>query len=144
VVTEAIIDAPPGVVYKAVLDEYAGAAHWGVPYKDAKIKDGSPIGVNMVSDVTVLGPMGMKGGFTFKVTKVEEGKLIYGEYLTGDFKGSEEFTFEPVDGKTRIRLKWKAQPNRLLVSLLAPMAKKIHSTNAQEEFGLLNKYVGQK
>jgi phage-related protein len=29
---EAIIDSPPMLVYKAILNEYAGVTHWWMPY----------------------------------------------------------------------------------------------------------------
>ena len=40
---EAVIDAPPLVFYKALLDEYAGVTHWWMPYFEFKPRGNMPM-----------------------------------------------------------------------------------------------------
>jgi phage-related protein len=43
VVDEAVIDSSPMVVYKAILNEYAGITHWWMPYLESKLRGDIPI-----------------------------------------------------------------------------------------------------
>jgi hypothetical protein len=141
IVVEALIDAPPHVAMKAILDRNSGTINWGMPQMESKLKEGSPIGTNMVC-VGTFHTKGMKTRIVFKTTKIVEDKLMQIEYLEGgDFKGSEEYTLEPLDGKTRIRLQMNVQPNRLLLAILAPVVKKTLVSAAQDQFKLLNDHV---
>lgn len=142
VVDEAIIDAQPGVVCQAVLEELAGKSRWWKQYLESKPREGSPLGQEgMVCDVTVHGPLGIKSRFTQKIAKLQDGKSLDIDYIGGDFLGTAAFTFEPLDGKTRIRYRWMVQPNSLLVKMTAPVARNTHSKVMQKGYRLLNQYL---
>ena len=47
VTDEAVIDSPPMVVYKAILNEYAGGTNWWMPYLEFKLRGDLPIDVRV-------------------------------------------------------------------------------------------------
>jgi hypothetical protein len=67
------------------------------------------------------------------------------EFFEGDFIGTGEWTFEPLDGKTKARLRWKVKTNRLLLTLGALFIDigKRHSEVMQQLFKAWNRYVSQ-
>jgi hypothetical protein len=144
VVDEAVIDSPPLVVFNAILNENAGVTHWWMPYLELKPRGGTPIGCEgAIIDVTVHGRVTSR--FSAKITKIVEGRLIEIED-EGDFVGAETWTFEPIDGKTKVRSRWSVRPKRLSFVLVSPFINigKIHSEVMQKGFKALNSYLSQK
>jgi hypothetical protein len=88
---------------------------------------------------------GIAAKFSVKVTKVDPGKSISLE-LSGDLIGIENWTFEPIDGKTKVKLQWKGATNKLLFSFLSPIANagKVHSESIQKGFKVLNASICKK
>ena len=80
-----------------------------------------------------------------KITKIVEGKLIELEE-EGDFVGTGTWTFEPTDGKTKIRFRWNVRPKRLLFVLVSAFVDigKLHSDVMQKGFKALSSYLSQK
>ena len=98
---EAVIDGPPDVVFKAILDEAAGVTHWWMPHWESKIRSETPIiKEGAVFDMTVHRTMTSK--FSGLVTEIIEGEMIKTEF-SGDIEGMGEWKFIPENGKTRLQ-----------------------------------------
>jgi hypothetical protein len=142
VVHEAIIDADQWRTFKAVVDEASGRTHWWMPYWESKPRGDKQFGrVGSVTDITIHGIGTPK--LSARVTEMIGGKLVNVEFLEGDFLGEGQWTFEPVDGKTRVRYRWNVVPHRWLYRVLAPFINigKRHSRIVQEGFKGLNRYL---
>ncbi len=131
VVDEAIINAPPLAVYKAILNEYSGVTHLWLPELEFKPRNGNPMDcVGAICD-TKARRHGLTGRFSEKVTAIEPTTFIELE-LSGDFTGNEKWTFEPVEeGRTRAKVDWKGASNSLLLSLAArfvDVEKELHKS----------------
>ena len=146
VLDEAVIDSPPTVVYKAILDMYAGVTNWWMPYCESKLRGDIPVDrEGAIFDVTINPTSRMNIKVSDRVTKIVEAKSIEVE-IAGDFVGTGEWTFEPTDGKTKVQLRWNGRTNRLLFSLVSPFVDfgKGHSDVIQKEFKALNSYLSKK
>jgi hypothetical protein len=144
VVDEVVIDSPAIVVFKAVLNEHAGVTHWWMPYWESRLRGETPMDQEgAIFDITVHGKHTPR--FSARITKIVEGKLIETE-VEGDFAGTGTWTFEPIDGKTKVRFRWNLRPKRLSFVLVSPFIDmgKIHSEVTQKGFRALNNYLSQK
>ena len=142
---EAVIDSPPMVVYKAILNEYAGVTHWWMPHVESKLRGDMPIvREGAIVDIAVHS-RGVTSKFSAKMTKIVEAKSIEEEFV-GDFVGTGKWTFEPTDGKTKVQFRWNARPKRLSFVLLSPFVDigKRHSDTMQKGFKALNSYLSKK
>ena len=102
VIDEAVIDSPPTVVYKAILNEYAGVTHWWMPYFEFKPRGDIPIDrEGAIVDVTINPKSRINSTVSEKWTKLAEAKSIE-EEIAGDFVGTAKWTFEPTNGKTKV------------------------------------------
>ena len=147
VIDEAVIDAPPTVVYKAILDEFSGATHWWMPYNGFKLKGDVPVDrEGAVFDLIVFPKSRIASSkISVRVAKIVEAKSIELDF-SGDFVGTEEYTFQPIDGKTKIQIHLNAKTNRLSLSMVSPFVNlgKGHSSNMQKGFKALNSYLSNK
>jgi uncharacterized protein YndB with AHSA1/START domain len=144
VVDEAIIDSSPNVVFRAILNEAAGDTHWWMPHWESKVRGETPIDhEGGIVDITIHRSGTPK--FSGKTTKIVEDKLIELEFA-GDFVGTGAWTFEPLDGKTKVKYRWNVRPKRLSFVLLSPFIDmaKTHSDVMQKGFKALNNYLSQK
>ncbi len=141
---EAVIDSPPLIVFKAILDEYAGITHWRMPMVESKIREGTPHGREGAIYDGLRHTRGTPRG-SLRITKIVEGKLIEFEE-EGDFVGTGIWTFESANGKTEIGYRWSGTPKRLLIRLLSPFIdiKKMHSEQQQKIFTALNSYLNKE
>jgi uncharacterized protein YndB with AHSA1/START domain len=144
-VDEAVIDAPPILVYKAVLDEYAGVTHWFMPLIEYKPRGNAPVREGTTVDAIINPKSRTKIKCSTKVTKLVEGKLIEEEYA-GDFVGTGGWTFEPTDGKTKLKQYQNTRTTKLLFSIVASFVnvEKGHSETMQKGFKSLNSYLSKK
>ncbi len=143
VVDEAIIDADPATVFKALLDEANGSTNWWVPHWKAELRENASYGqVGSIIDITVRRP-GKKIRLTSKTTEIIENQLIRVKFIEGDLVGDGEWTFEPVNDKTKIRFRYRARTNNLLFKLISRLIDigKAHSEVMQAGFEGLNKYL---
>jgi hypothetical protein len=87
----------------------------------------------------------MSTHFSVKITKLVQNELIEFE-LGGDFVGTETWTFEPFDDKTKVQLRWVGATNRLLLSFFSPVVNvaKMHSNAIQQGFVACNSYLCRK
>jgi hypothetical protein len=144
VTDEAVIDSPPLVVFKAILNETAGVTHWWMPHLESRLRGETPIDrEGSIFDVTIHSRETPR--WTAKITKIVEGKLIELEE-EGDIVGTGRWTFEPTDGKTKIRFRWNVRLKRLLFVLVSPFINigQLHSEVMQKGFKALNSYLSQK
>jgi uncharacterized protein YndB with AHSA1/START domain len=144
IVDEAMIDASPDTVFNAVLDEFTGVSHWWMPHFEIKPRADTPVRrTGMISDVTIHGAGTIR--FSWTVTMIAEGKSMGVEY-NGDFTGTGEWVFEPVDGKKKVKYIWTGRPKRLLLVLALSFMdiKKVHSEAIQRGFKGLNDYIIKK
>ena len=88
-INEAVIDAPPTAVYKAILNEYAGVTHWWMPVLECKKRGNKTIDCEGTICDIMAHSHGITSKFSAKVTKLEEGKSIELS-LAGDFLGNEK------------------------------------------------------
>ena len=106
VTDEAIINASPRVVYKAVLDEYDGKTSWWNPYLYSKLREGSSSGkVGSLYDITVPDIMTIK--FTTKKVEVKDNEMIRLHYIDGAFRGEGLWKFRGLNGKTKVSFRWR-------------------------------------
>ncbi len=71
--------------------------------------------------------------------------MLTEEFFEGDYIGTGEWTFEPLDGKTKVRFRWKVKTNGLLLTLAAVFIDigKRHSEVVQELFKIWNRNLSQ-
>ena len=114
VLNEATIAATPAEIVTAVLEEAAGRSQWWEPSLRMRQRGDKPLPeIGAMVDITVSGG-GRLGGTARCVARVAvfdpERRLVL-EYFDGDFRGTEEWTLDPVDaGHTRIATRWMTDP----------------------------------
>jgi hypothetical protein len=141
---EGVIDASPMVVYKAVLNELSGITHWW-PMIVYKLRGDIPIDhVGAISDAAAHN-RGVTLRASFKVTKIVEAESIETE-IAGDLQGTGTWTFEPINGKTKVQYRIDLRTNRLLFSVLSAFVNlgKEHSAEIQKVFKALNSHLSKK
>jgi hypothetical protein len=146
-IEEAVIDASPVVVYKAILNEYAGVTNWWMPNMQFKLRGELPIDhEGAIVDVTALPKSRTSSSkASYKMTKIVEGKSIEYEE-TGAFVGTGKWTFEPTDGKTKVQFQLNARINSRLISFASHFINldKMHTDMMQKGFKALNSYLSKK
>ena len=146
VVSEAVIDSSPMEVYKALLDEIAGVTNWWMPYMQYKLRGDIPINhEGAIYDATISPTSRMNPKFSAKLTKIVEGKLIE-EEIAGCFIGTGKWTFEPLEGKTKVQHHINVKTNGLIYTIFAPFVnyKKNHVNIMDRGFKALNNYLSKK
>jgi hypothetical protein len=128
VVNEATIAATPAEIVAALLAEAAGRSQWWEPLVRLRQRgDKPPTEIGAVLDITVNGEgwLGQRFGsvrFSGRVTAYDPDRRLLLEYVGGDFRGTEEWTLDPVDAeRTRIATRWETDPQGA-VRLLARFA----------------------
>jgi hypothetical protein len=146
VLDEAVIDSSPMVVFKAILDEYVGVTHWWMPIFESKPRgEKHSMSEGAVFDVTIRTSKLGTPKFSEEVRKIIEAKSIV-VAIAGDFVGTGEWTFEPIDGKTKVQYRFNVRTNRLLATLISPFMNlgNRHSDVMQKGFKALNSYLSKK
>lgn len=117
VVNEATIAATPAEIVGAFLDEAAGRSQWWEPSLRMRQRGGKPLPeIGAAVDITVTGEgrLGQRWGsarFAGRVTAFDPDRRLVLEYFDGDFRGTEEWTLDPVDAAhTRIVTRWRTDP----------------------------------
>lgn len=144
VVDEGIIDTDCSMVFKAYMDEFGGITHLWLPIWESK-----PRGNNIIVQKGTVANITTKwketSKFAIKVTKLVKDKLFIEELIEGDFVGTGEWTFEPLNGKTKVRFRWKVKTNKPSLTFAArfiDMGKR-HSELVQELFKIWNRYLSR-
>jgi uncharacterized protein YndB with AHSA1/START domain len=142
VVSEGVVEADPQRVFQAFLDECMGKSRWWMPHMELSLRGGEKrIDKGSVIDHVVHGRGSPK--FAGRVVDVIENSSMLVEYFEGDFLGTGEWTFEAMNGKTRVRYRWKVRSNRLIISILAPFIGVVQSQLKVMEAGFegMNNYL---
>jgi hypothetical protein len=115
---EATIAATPAEIVRALLDEAAGRSDWWQPSLRMRQRgDKSATEIGAIIDFTVNGdgPLGQQWGtarFAGRVTAFEPERRLVLDYFDGDFRGTGEWTLDPVDAThTRIAMRWMTDPH---------------------------------
>jgi hypothetical protein len=112
----AVIAATPGEIIGAFLEEAAGRSQWWHPYLRMRQRGGRPLPeIGAAVDIAVAGEGGLNQVWSTRiagrVAAFEPDRRLVLEYFDGDFRGTEEWTVEPVDaGHTRVATRWRTDP----------------------------------
>jgi len=118
VTDEAIIDATPERVFRALVDEYAGLTHWWAQVESRPVGD-IPFGqVGAICTVTVRNHGTAR--FSWRTAEILENHFIRFEYLDGDLVGYGDLKLEPVGDKTRVEYRWRVK-TRGKAHIIAPL-----------------------
>lgn len=147
-VDEAFINAPPDVVWEALVAELNGSARWWVPHNTFAPGETPPEQVGGAVHVTVHTKGVDKGGpklrFAGLTRTVEHGRRLSLDYVEGHFVGSGEFALHAVDEgrRTLLAMRFQASPQGFarLVARFADLGVK-HSQATQAAFATLNSLV---
>jgi uncharacterized protein YndB with AHSA1/START domain len=145
-ISEAMIDSPPLVVYKAFLDEISGVTNWWMPHMQYKLRGNMPIDREGAIFDAIINPTSrMNAKFSAKVTKIVKGKLLEDD-ISGCFIGKGKWTFEPTNGKTKMQFHMNARTNGIIYTIFAPFVnyKKNHINIMDKGFKALNNYLNKK
>jgi uncharacterized protein YndB with AHSA1/START domain len=126
VIDEALIDAPPDEVFRAIVDLHDGKTDWWSPYHTMELRAGTTfaeVGAVVANTVRVRGRFPIR--FTTRTTEVVENKMIRVDYVGGAFRGKATWTFELVDDMTLLAQRWCTRPAGMLrvAAPLLPVAK---------------------
>lgn len=121
VTDEAVLEATPAEVVAALADEAAGRSAWWRPWVELTSVGEIPYpqdGSRVVMRASNTGhPDRRREGIRLdgEVSAVEPQRRVLITYRAGDFHGSSEWTFNPVDpGHTRVAYRWVAEPAGLM------------------------------
>jgi uncharacterized protein YndB with AHSA1/START domain len=150
-VDEAFIDASPDIVWQELLSELRGAARWWVPHNTFEPGSVPPEHVGGTTEVTIhtkgVNQGGLKLRFTSRTRSIEPGRRLVIDYVAGVFRGSSEFTLDPVDDgqRTRLSMHFRAQPHgrMRLLARIADVGLQ-HSQGTQAAFANLNALVSRE
>lgn len=148
---EASIVASPAEIVRALLDEAAGRSHWWLPFVRMRQRgDKPPTEIGAIVDFTINGdgPLGQRLGtvrFSGRVTVFEPERRLLMDYFEGDFRGTAEWTLQPVDAThTRIATRWMTDPQggmRLWTRFVDVPASQ--SKVMQEGFRAIERFVAE-
>jgi hypothetical protein len=152
VLNEAAIAATPAEVVAALLAESAGQSQWWQPSLRIRQRGDKPLPeMGAVVDITVSvgGALGRRLAavrFSGRVTAFEPDRRMVLKYFEGDFRGTEEWTLDPVDAEhTHIATRWKTDPQGT-VRLLARFADVpgSYSKVMQEGFRGIERFTAER
>jgi len=144
VTEEAIIHASPEAVYKAIIDIYDGKAGWWLPDFSSRICHGATSGnEGAVYEVTIHALYPIR--FMTKTVGTKKNEMISVDYVDGAFIGHGVWTFENIDGNTKISLRWRTNPGSLFMRMVAPFypVAKNHSIVMQSGFRKLDQFLNK-
>jgi hypothetical protein len=114
---EATIAATPAEIVGAFLEEAAGRSQWWQPFVRMRQHGSKPLPeIGAAVEITVageglLGQRWFTARFCERVAAFDPDRRLVLEVFDGDFRGTEEWTVEPVDsGHTRIATRWRTDP----------------------------------
>jgi pimeloyl-ACP methyl ester carboxylesterase/uncharacterized protein YndB with AHSA1/START domain len=151
IIDEAFIDASPDIVWQELVAELRGAARWWVPHNTFEPGSVPPDQVGGETQVTVHTKGADQGGlklrFTARTRSVKPGHRLVADYVAGVFRGSSEFTLDPVDNgqRTRLSMHFRGQPHgrMRLLARIADIGLQ-HSKGTQSAFANLNALVDRE
>lgn len=151
IVDEAVLDASPDTVWKAILAEFRGARRWWVPWVTFKpgVAPIDQVGGEVHATIHTRGieKPGLRLHFTARTRSIDPGRRLVADYVGGAFRGSGDFALVPVDGgdRTRLTMHWRARPHgwvRLLTKVVN--VGKEHSRTTQDALTNLASLVKER
>ncbi len=142
----ATIAATPAEIVRALLDEAAGRSQWWRPSLRMRQRGSRPLPeIGAAVDITVTGEP-WTARFSARVTAFEPDKRLVLTYYDGDFRGTEEWTLDPVDaGHSRIATRWKTEPQGVvrLATRFVDISGS-YSKVMQEGFRAIERYTARR
>jgi uncharacterized protein YndB with AHSA1/START domain len=142
VVDEAIIDASPERVFRALIEECNGKTHWWMPHLETKPMEGKQFGEEGSTMEMTVHRFGTPR-LGVRLTGGVEGEAMTWEIFEGGSLGTAEWTFEPVaPGKTKVTLRWDVVLKRPLFRMFGPrILGRVHSGVVHAGFDGMNRYL---
>ena len=149
---EAVIAATPAEIVGAFLEEAAGRSQWWQPFVRMRQRGPRPLPeIGAAVEITVAGEglLGQRWGavrFAERVAVFDPDRRLVLECFDGDFRGTEEWTVDPVDaGHTRVATRWRTDPQGV-VRLAARFADVpgSYSRVIQEGFRAIARYAASR
>ena len=143
VTDEAIIEKSPIIVYNAILSEISGITQWWMPNLQCKSRDSRLIdSEGDIFDAIIHPKSRLRVKVSCTITKMVEARSIALDYA-GDFVGTGEYTFEPVNKGTKLKFRFNVKTRNPLATLLSPFVNlaKAHSEVMQQGFKACNDYL---
>ncbi|HEX9043287.1 MAG TPA: SRPBCC family protein [Trebonia sp.] len=112
----ATIAATPGEIIGAFIEEAAGRSQWWHPYLRMRQRGGRSLPeIGAAVDIAVAVEGGLSQVWSARiagrVAAFEPDWRLVLEYFEGDFRGTEEWTLDPVDvAHTRVTTRWRTDP----------------------------------
>jgi uncharacterized protein YndB with AHSA1/START domain len=149
VIDATTVSSDPPAVWRALLDAGRGEVDWWEPYLRMRPAGDLPqgqVGALFEIAANVRGDLASRrtAHFTGQVREAEEPHRVVHDYVSGDFRGTGEWTFEPLQGGgTRLQMRWRADLHGLVPSILARFQDigAIHSEVMQRGFERLEAYL---
>ncbi len=141
VTDEAMICAPRDTVYGAFVDEMNGKTTWWAPHHSFQLLSGDSfdsIGARLESRVRTKWPI----KYTTETVEAVASGHIRVRYIGGSFRGEADWTFEDVEGNTRVGCHWQTTPAgslRLMARFLP--VEKSHSDVTMAGFEKLEAFL---
>lgn len=128
-IDELTMEATASECFASLTDEVAGRSTWWEPFVVMKPKEGGPLSSRDALVERLASPDGTTDRYwstarmSIRVTGIEPDRRVVLKEEGGDFRGFEEWTFEPLDeGRTLVRVHWVAEPHGLM-RLIAPFGR---------------------
>ena len=140
---QALIDASPEEVFRALVNEHDGVTDWWSTHQTMRLRQGTSFAeVGAVVDNTVRVRGKFPIHFTTRTVEVEPNQLIRIEYIGGSFRGEALWRFEEVDGQTNLSQCWRTKPAGAL-RILAPLLSiaRSHSDTMRAGFARLRAFL---
>ncbi len=151
VLNEATIAATPTEILGAFLEEAAGRSQWWQPYLRMSPHGDKPLPeIGSMVDIAVSGGLfGQRWGtvhFSGRVTAFDPDRRLVLQYFSGDFRGTDEWTLQPVDAAhTRVATRWQTDPQgptRLLARFVDVPGS--YSKVMQEGFRAIERFTASR
>jgi uncharacterized protein YndB with AHSA1/START domain len=117
IVEEKVIDASPDFVWEQLISELRGARRWWVPWVtfEQGARPADQVGGEALGTIHAKGVDSKRGPrlkFTARTREVQAPRRLVQDYVAGSFRGSVQFTVDPVNGgdRTRLTIHWLARP----------------------------------
>jgi uncharacterized protein YndB with AHSA1/START domain len=122
-IDESVIHARPEEVWTALEREFLGETHWWLPELGFRPRRGGA-DLAVGSETEVIPAAGrFRGGrspfaFVARAVEVVPRERLAAAYVAGAFLGSGDWTLEPVEEGTRLRMRWRVRTHGLLPTVL--------------------------
>ena len=151
-VEEMTIEGTASECFTSLTDEVAGRSAWWEPFvvmtpkEGGTADDGGGLVQRLASPEGTTDRYWSTARMSVRVTGIEPDRRVVLKEERGDFRGFEEWPFEPVDDdRTLVRVHWVAKPHGLM-RLMAPFGKiaENHALIVREGLRGMEHHVAQR